>query len=965
MSSKCRYVYVQGLRFSPEDVSVVWVADDGSERLVSLRKSSSGRAVWGPDGVPLVLTPRELRKHVKSGETIKVEVWTRSLDGGNLRSPVRLDLDPRRAEERRGRRSFSVDALRDLTFEQCRQLAFEQLRTAPYGRENAREAFKRLRWSVEHLNDSQIASMLRLLPPGQGKGSALDAASPELRMDLERAERSRRRLERSSTPDELGALLLSDKEIFEGLLARGHRESVGLLQGLDAVSRALLAVPQEGPTFQGRVREALDPSSSVSVRAAAVEFFNDHDGLRRLAFFDAEPGVQARAVARLRDPADLEALVAGMVPAPDTVDEGEGGGLIPGLEDLGPVKFADTMAERGYAPSDRRVHPSVLLAALQNPAMPLGPLMDLAHRSEDPAVLMHIAYSGHATARLVALDRIEDPGFLDSLARDASAASDVRGWAAVRLKDQALLAALVHDDSLPSSVRASAVSAIADDPGLLARIASADPTASVRRVAVSRVDDPDVLQRVFRGDDDVSVRHAALTRMVERGQASESLLRSVATGRSSYTEQERASAAMASRDAQTLSGLLTGEPRRQVREAALKAAGIVLASEQPLRSAGRETVSALRTAEIAARELHAEASGSGGEVRGRLVASKETWAKLDAAEDRRDRQALRDAVLHTAMTDPNPQVASHAVQVLTTAVGGDVVEDLGRVARTSAHVHARLDAAIALVEHVGSRLEQATLREAASALRTAEIAARELQAEASGSGGEVRGRLVASKETWAKLDAASDQSSGFGSVAPQGENPGDTSTGSGVEAESVLEVARAKEQLQRVLAGEPDAGARRRVLERLDALSAYKMSSSSTDEAGDEVSIVTVADEAFTAALTGDGDVDVRVYAASRSRDREALTAAARKDASHEVRIAALSRLDSQRVFADAALYDPSPRVRLHAIPFLVTYDSGRNPLETIEKTDSDPQVREAARVARERFTSPEFRRANNMTRWA
>jgi len=147
-------------------------------------------------------------------ETIEVVVNT-------AHEKVHLRLDPRKAEGRKGRKAFDPKSLAGLPPHALRALALEQLRTAPYGDMNHGEAVARMLWSVEHLDGSEITSML-----GQSSGDVYARITSFF--------------SRASTPVELSALLLSDESIVSGLIAGGKHSSLTRIAALSEWSAATL-----------------------------------------------------------------------------------------------------------------------------------------------------------------------------------------------------------------------------------------------------------------------------------------------------------------------------------------------------------------------------------------------------------------------------------------------------------------------------------------------------------------------------------------------------------------------------------------------------------------------------------------------------------------------------------------------------------------------------------------------------
>lgn len=164
------YVYVQGLRFRPHHVRVVWEDSCGNEFLVPF---FSGRKepVFGPRGVPLFLTAGRLGRVARADGA--VEAMVRAMNGdadspyepslpfpAALAGQVRLRLDPRRFCGRKGRGTFDPDSLYVLPQSSLRTLALEQVRTAPYVKGGCDGDVRRLLWAVEVLDDSDVAMML-------------------------------------------------------------------------------------------------------------------------------------------------------------------------------------------------------------------------------------------------------------------------------------------------------------------------------------------------------------------------------------------------------------------------------------------------------------------------------------------------------------------------------------------------------------------------------------------------------------------------------------------------------------------------------------------------------------------------------------------------------------------------------------------------------------------------------------
>ena len=224
MSKNCNYIYVQGLRFRPDDVKILWKDDSGFEHLVNLRKTGTGKAIFDEFDIPVTLTPKDLKKMLKKGETINVITYP--TDGTkDAREQVMLRLDPRQAEGRKGRKAFDPAALAGLPPRGLRALALEQLKTAPYGVENRNEAVARMLWSLENLDDAAIAKMLegeRIgFTPVENFASAITP--------------------RSSTNVELAALLLSDERLVAALRQGGKHESLRAIRRIAPLAAAVLA----------------------------------------------------------------------------------------------------------------------------------------------------------------------------------------------------------------------------------------------------------------------------------------------------------------------------------------------------------------------------------------------------------------------------------------------------------------------------------------------------------------------------------------------------------------------------------------------------------------------------------------------------------------------------------------------------------------------------------------------------
>jgi len=293
MSSNCNYIYVQGLRFDPKDVKIIWKVDGGSnhglERLVNIRKNGTGKPVIGKDGEPITVTPKWLQKRLKKGETIEVVVSTAN-------EKVHLRLDPRKAEGRKGRKAFDPKSLAGLSPSALRALALEQLRTAPYGDKNRREAVARLLWSIEQLDDEGIASMLELLSPEESWG-----LSPEARKVVEDARLAEKAADRSSTPVELAALLLSDERIVSALITGGKHSSLTRLGGLSTLSTAMLVYAGRPALeiFQKRANVLLLESGDPVVRRHAARYVRDQGLLAEYLRNEADPDTRVALVEQL------------------------------------------------------------------------------------------------------------------------------------------------------------------------------------------------------------------------------------------------------------------------------------------------------------------------------------------------------------------------------------------------------------------------------------------------------------------------------------------------------------------------------------------------------------------------------------------------------------------------------------------------------------------------------------------
>jgi len=256
---------VQGLRFKPRDVKAIWRDADGEEHLVNIRRRR-GKGTVGDNGVPITFTPRDLKRMLDKGETIDVYVRPGSFGGRGMHDiagpeEFRLKLDPRKMEGSPGRESFDADQLAGLSPVVRRALALEQMRTVPYGEKYHDQAIPRILWSIEHLTDSEISSMLEGTSPKEASD-----LSPEARRD------------RSSTPAELATFLLSDERIVSALISGGKHSSLTRIADLSALSSAMLG-------YAGR---------------PALEIFEERANV--LLLESADPVVRRHAVRHVRNP---------------------------------------------------------------------------------------------------------------------------------------------------------------------------------------------------------------------------------------------------------------------------------------------------------------------------------------------------------------------------------------------------------------------------------------------------------------------------------------------------------------------------------------------------------------------------------------------------------------------------------------------------------------------------------------
>jgi hypothetical protein len=311
ISANCDYVYVQGLRFRTWDVAVIWKDPDGVEHLVSLGKSGTGKAVFDERGIPDRLTPKDLKKRLKKGETIDVMVLPSAPeedpeDRNAVRlvtESVRLRLDPRCAEGRRGRQDFaksrSAESLAGLPPETLRSLAFTQMVTAPYGENNRGEAIERILWSLGHLDDKSIELLLTV------DVSGLTLVYPS----------------RSSTNLELSSLLLSDERLVSTLIETGKHASIGRLEHNSTVASATLAGAAARPAHEVLESAALkllrgeqarsvgrrlpqDPLDQYGrerglVRMRAVGHIRNQEVLEEVLATDSDPSVRIAAIGQL------------------------------------------------------------------------------------------------------------------------------------------------------------------------------------------------------------------------------------------------------------------------------------------------------------------------------------------------------------------------------------------------------------------------------------------------------------------------------------------------------------------------------------------------------------------------------------------------------------------------------------------------------------------------------------------
>lgn len=282
MSTRCKYVYVQGLRFRPEDVTVLWKQSDGTIRPYTL---AIGYMSLGPKGELLSLQPHELKATVKRGETMDARV--RLANG----EEVMLRLDPWKVRGRKGRKSFTPESLASLSLHDRRALALEQLKTAPYGSKNRNEAVGRILWSIDVLDDAEIASMLTDTADRTGTGD-----------------------DRSSTPAELAALLASDKRIFRAMLDKtrtGPGRATALL--FEQVAQASAELAYTGTSLEEMCVDIAWNDEDPALRVAAVRHMRNGSLLAKIALSDQDWPVRLAATERLAastESSDALAVVA-------------------------------------------------------------------------------------------------------------------------------------------------------------------------------------------------------------------------------------------------------------------------------------------------------------------------------------------------------------------------------------------------------------------------------------------------------------------------------------------------------------------------------------------------------------------------------------------------------------------------------------------------------------------------------
>lgn len=280
MSKNCNYIYVQGLRFRPEDITVLWKDDQGLEHHVSLRKTGTGKAIFAANDIPVSLTPKDLKKMLRKGETINVVV--RAMSGRDEdQEKVMLRLDPRAAEGRKGRVDFDTESLAGLPPRALRALALEQLKTAPYGTENRDEAIDRVLWSLENLDDDAISQML--------KGEHVTTTWLPAPTRLPNAD--------------LAALLLSDQVLVESLMRSGKHGSLGEMTKVAPLSTATLAGTSRpvdevlAEVALGFLGDGRSPSGDPAQYVNAVRYVTDPTVLTNL-ISDPNPQVRVEAIKR-------------------------------------------------------------------------------------------------------------------------------------------------------------------------------------------------------------------------------------------------------------------------------------------------------------------------------------------------------------------------------------------------------------------------------------------------------------------------------------------------------------------------------------------------------------------------------------------------------------------------------------------------------------------------------------------
>lgn len=165
MSVNCPFIYVNGLRFLPDNVVVHVPLPDGSSAPASIKKTGTGAARWADEAGkkrPIVTTPKDLRKVVSKGE--KVRVTVKLADG----TSVEAQLDPYACEGRKARTEFTPESGTwnnphpyRTSLDVTKQLASEQLRTLPYGDKNWKEARARITWALDYAPDGILDEILQ------------------------------------------------------------------------------------------------------------------------------------------------------------------------------------------------------------------------------------------------------------------------------------------------------------------------------------------------------------------------------------------------------------------------------------------------------------------------------------------------------------------------------------------------------------------------------------------------------------------------------------------------------------------------------------------------------------------------------------------------------------------------------------------------------------------------------------